>query len=91
MSFSLHIQGCQKPVQRKQFLFTTEFLQSRYFWRCFQRQKQKAAAVWVTHMKINLAEEWILQHITSTVIPEMSDLTDDYNLNQNIAGFIQEK
>lgn len=37
-----------------------------------------------------LAEEWILQHITSTVIPEMSDLTDDCNLNQNIAGLIQE-
>lgn len=52
---------------------------------------QKAAAVLVTHMKIKLAEEWILQHITFTVIPEMSDLTDDYNLNQNIAGFIQEK
>lgn len=33
-----------------------------------------------------LAEEWILQHITLTVLPEMNDLTDDYNLNQNTAG-----
>lgn len=38
-----------------------------------------------------LAEEWILQHITFTVVPEMSDLTDSYNLNQNIAAFIQGK
>lgn len=38
-----------------------------------------------------LAEEWISQHVTFTVIPEMSDLTDDYNLNQNIAGFSQGK
>lgn len=52
---------------------------------------KKSAAVLVKHMKIELAEEWILQHITFTVIPEMSDLTDDCNLNQNIAGFIQEK